>query len=98
MPKRGTVWRERGLSKTATVLLGNGDGTFQPQHTFAVGPQPFSVAVADLNRDGNPDLVVTDRIRGGTAVNVLLGNGDGTFKKQNPSPLALKPRGWRWRT
>src|SRR5262249_55208142 len=42
---------------TVEVLLGNGDGTVQPQRSFAVGPYPNSVAVADVNGDGKPDLV-----------------------------------------
>ena len=43
-----------------SVLLGNGNGTFQAQQTFAVGTDPLSVAVADLNGDGIPDLVVAN--------------------------------------
>jgi len=43
-----------------SVLLGNGNGTFQTQQTFAAGNQPHSVAVADLNADGKPDLVTAN--------------------------------------
>jgi FG-GAP-like repeat len=62
------------------VLLGNGDGTFQPVVTYdSGGVTTESVAVADMNGDGKPDLVVANL--GGTgSVSVLLGNGDGTFK------------------
>jgi hypothetical protein len=57
------------------VLLGNGDGTFQSAVPYASGGQgPSSVAVADVNSDGEPDLVVA-----GGVVGVLLGRGDGTF-------------------
>lgn len=71
---------------TVSVLLGNGDGTFQPQQSYFVGIFPLEVAVADLNGDGNPDLVLdlpcgTDSncvSNGG--IGVLLGNGDGTFQ------------------
>ena len=48
-------------SNTVSVLLGNGNGTFQTQQTFAVPVYPTSVAVADVNGDGKPDLVVTNR-------------------------------------
>jgi hypothetical protein len=65
---------------SVSVLLGNGDGTFQPQQTFSVGNYPTSVAVADLTGDGIPDLIVTN-LRDGS-VSVLLGNGDGTFQTQ----------------
>jgi hypothetical protein len=64
-----------GLSNTVTVMLGNGDGTFQPPQTFPTTAFPSFVAVGDFNNDGNPDLVTCDE----PYVSVLLGNGDGTF-------------------
>ncbi|MFY9558990.1 MAG: FG-GAP-like repeat-containing protein, partial [Terriglobales bacterium] len=60
----------------AGVLLGNGDGTFRPVVTYS-GVGQGSVAVADVNRDGNPDLVLGAP---GGGVSVMLGNGDGTFQ------------------
>ena len=62
------------------MLLGNGNGTFQTQQTFAAGVSPISVAVADVNGDGKPDLVVANY--GNGSVSVLLGNGNGTFQAQ----------------
>jgi hypothetical protein len=62
---------------TVSVLLGNGDGTFQPQVTYPTGGGPLSVAVADLNGDSKQDLVLANYF--GFTVSVLLGNGDGTF-------------------
>lgn len=59
------------------VLLGNGNGTFGPGARFAVGSFAFSVAVSDLNRDGNPDLVAANS--GSGDVSVLLGLGNGQF-------------------
>src|SRR2546427_3865796 len=47
-------------SNTVSVLLGIGDGTFQPARTFAAGSSPFSVAVGDLNGDWRPDLAVAN--------------------------------------
>ena len=40
------------------VLLGNGDGTFQPPSTLSVTGQEFVLASADLNGDHIPDLVI----------------------------------------
>ena len=44
-----------------SVLLGNGDGTFQPAQTYAAGAVPRSVAVGDFNGDGKPDLAVANQ-------------------------------------
>jgi len=70
---------------TVGVLLGNGNGTFQPVVTYSSGAlNAFSVAVADVNHDGKPDLIVGNSCGfpcdATGAVAVLLGNGDGTFR------------------
>ena len=67
-------------------MLGNGDGTFQTAAMFdSGGVNAPSVALADVNRDGKPDLVVANICLNITScpngsVSILLGNGDGTFK------------------
>ncbi len=66
------------------VLIGNGDGTFQPAVTYPAGNGLTAVAVADLNGDGHPDLVVANQCVSASncavgGVSVLLGNGNGTF-------------------
>jgi hypothetical protein len=68
------------INGSVGVLLGNGDTTFKKAVTYPAGSFPASVAVADVNGDGKPDLVVAttqDNVNG--SVGVLLGNGDGTF-------------------
>ncbi|HEV3080235.1 MAG TPA: FG-GAP-like repeat-containing protein, partial [Gemmataceae bacterium] len=66
--------------KSVSVLLGNGDGSFEKPIDSAganVGPST-SYATGDLNGDGKIDLVTANR--DGT-VSLLLGNGDGTFQQ-----------------
>ncbi|MBW8746873.1 MAG: VCBS repeat-containing protein, partial [Acidobacteria bacterium] len=60
-----------------TMLTGNGDGTFQaPQTVASPGTFTNDLAVADLNGDGNLDLVAATN----NAVEVFYGNGNGTFQ------------------
>ena len=61
-----------GLSQknTVSVLLGNGDGTFQPPIAFAGGTGPGAIVTADWNGDGRADLAVTDTT--GNAILTLL--------------------------
>jgi hypothetical protein len=61
-----------------SVLLGNGDGTFQPAVSYAAGVGPIAIAEGDFNRDGFVDLVVANYQS--QDASVLLGNGDGTFQ------------------
>jgi hypothetical protein len=63
------------------ILLGNGDGTFQPPVAYGMGGLS-SVAAADFNHDGNLDLVATFSDSGAY---IFMGNGDGTFGA--PMPL-----------
>ena len=67
-------------SNDVSVLLGNGDGTFQTQVTYAVGTDPSALVAGDFTGDGRTDLAVANL--GSNDVSVLLGNGDGTFQTQ----------------
>ncbi|MGA9967707.1 MAG: FG-GAP-like repeat-containing protein, partial [Terriglobales bacterium] len=72
-------------SSTVDVLVGNGDGTFKAAVPYDSGGfTALSVAVADVNGDNKPDVVVanwcTDNTCVASSVGVLLGNGDGTFQ------------------
>ncbi|HLZ07582.1 MAG TPA: VCBS repeat-containing protein, partial [Chloroflexota bacterium] len=66
------------LSKTISIALGNGDGTYRTPQTFNVGRWGTSIATADVNGDGRPDVIAG--LYGYNAVAVLLGNGDGTLQ------------------
>src|SRR5712692_5086916 len=71
-------------SATVSVLLGNGDGTFQAKVAYVTGYGPRSVAIGDLNGDAKPDLATADS--DSNAVSILLGKGDGTFKAKVDYP------------
>jgi uncharacterized repeat protein (TIGR01451 family) len=72
----------------ASVILGNGDGTFQPPLTAAgTSTYPDSLVVGDFNGDGKPDVAVVYWV----AAQVFLGNGDGTLQSAVTSPLGQVP-------
>jgi hypothetical protein len=76
-------------ANTLSVLLGNGDGTFQTPLTVATGTTPVSIAVADFNNDGISDLAVVNK--GDNTIGIYFGNGDGTFKAPVPITTGLQP-------
>ena len=57
-------------SNDVSILLGNGNGTFQAPVNYAAGAGPDSVAIADVDGDGKPDVVTANR--GSNNVSVLL--------------------------
>ncbi|HZD93838.1 MAG TPA: VCBS repeat-containing protein, partial [Candidatus Sulfotelmatobacter sp.] len=61
---------------SVSILLGNGDGTFQPRRDMAGAPNANSVAVGDFNHDGNPDIATSSNSPI-NAVHVSLGDGKG---------------------
>ncbi len=61
-----------GFPYNVSVLVGNGDGTFQAAMNFSAGREPRSVAVGDFNGDGKQDLAVANR--GSNNVSVLINN------------------------
>jgi uncharacterized repeat protein (TIGR01451 family) len=62
------------------ILLGNGDGTFQPPATIATNLSGiFTVAVGDFDGDGKPDLLYGAAYLNENSLFLQFGNGDGTF-------------------
>src|SRR5262249_44029424 len=92
-----TVGFYRTLEGAVTILLGNGDGSFQEARYFDAGRSPQSMAVGDVNGDGVLDLAVT----GGFCSNyylcfdenvrVFLGNGDGAFREARRFDAGVSP-------
>jgi len=80
-----------GDVKSGSLLLGNGDGTFQIGQPIGCA-DAVAFAVADFNRDGKADLVCANNL--GQEVELFLGNGHGVFKhnrnfKVSTPPIAL---------
>ncbi len=74
-------------SPGVSVLLGNGDGTFQAPVAYFAN-SPYAVATGDFNGDGKADIVTADDNQN---VAVLLGNGDGTFQPAVMFPAGNSP-------
>jgi hypothetical protein len=74
------------------VVLGNGDGTFQPPQYASDSDDAYAgLSIGDFNDDGKLDLIATVRSRYDDAwLTPLLGNGDGTFQRM-PTTELLHP-------
>lgn len=59
------------------VLLGNGDGTFDPPQNITVGSRPRGIAVLDVDGDGDTDIVNTNF--NSNNMSVLINDGSGVF-------------------
>jgi hypothetical protein len=82
-----------GGSTYVSLLLGRGDGTFEPQLQSAVTDPPTphrGLVAADFNGDGRLDLA-TPQLLTSNDISVLLGNGDGTFQAPIHFAVGLGP-------
>ena len=77
------------LSKSVTVLLGNGAGAFTEVtgSPFVIGTTPRGIVMGDFNGDGKLDLAISNS--GDATVTVLLGDGAGGFTASPGSPYAV---------
>jgi hypothetical protein len=77
------------LDGSVKTALGNGDGTFQAAQIVLENVGPDAVAMADFNGDGKLDLAVSLEIRPyDWDVEIVPGNGDGTFGPGQPAGLS----------
>jgi len=74
-----------GTNSSVTVFLGNADGSYQNGNTYQLTGNATFGAVADLNKDGVPDIFVVV----GNSFAILIGKGDGTFNM----PSIVTPAG-----
>lgn len=81
-PGVATIPSAPGNPSLLSIWTNDGTGILTLAHTYTL-PQPgYVIATADLNGDGNLDLVVegTDPTGLNWSYMVLLGNGDGSFR------------------
>jgi WD40 repeat protein len=76
-------------SNNVSVLLGNGDGTFQVGTDYAVGSDPVSIAAGQFDGDGFLDLSVANR--GSTTLTNLMSLGNGTFLVDETTSVTSDP-------
>jgi hypothetical protein len=70
----GIVTGSHGVS----IMLSNGDGSFQAPRNFFTGTDPTAIAVGDYDGDGKLDVAVSNGAA--NTLSILLGNGDGTLQ------------------
>ncbi len=78
-------------ANTVSILLGNGNGSFQSALTVAASVNPTSVAAADFNRDGRLDMVVANATPIPGTVSLLLGFGNGYFQLPRAFSVEMNP-------
>ncbi len=76
-------------SKSLTIGLGLGIGSFGPPQTMTLGDTPQSLAVADMNGDGKLDIIAVNSAS--ESITFLQGRGDGTFALHEPVPVGAEP-------
>ena len=78
-----------GNASGGSLILGNGNGTFQAVSQFALGITATSMQLVDVNADGNLDIVASDGIA--NAASVRLGAGNGTFAPETNFTTGTDP-------
>ena len=75
----------------AVLQLGNGDGTFQAPVQLPFGSPAGSGLIGDFDGDGKLDIMGFFGISSSRQVQILFGNGDGTFRAGTMQPFTTTP-------
>ena len=74
---------------SVSILLANGDGTFQPHVDYEAGLIPPGLTIGDLNGDGKLDVAVANSHS--DTISVFTGKGDGTFRPRTDYTTGAGP-------
>ena len=84
---------QSGYCPCISLLLGNGDGTFQEPPIITMPPDAAAaIGIGDFNRDGKLDLVTVGQFGSAGQAGILLGNGDGTFTPGESYDIGADPQ------
>lgn len=86
-----THWTKR---KATSVFLNRGGAEFFPRKEYTTGLGNYGVALADVNGDGNLDIVTANYQA--RSYSLLIGIGDGTFESAITKPAGLRLRDGQW--
>lgn len=84
-PLIGTTCSSGFFLSLGTIVLGDGNGGILATESFEVCGTSYNMTTADVNRDNELDIIVANGSF--KRLEVLLGNGDGTFQLPTPVPL-----------
>jgi hypothetical protein len=82
------------LTTPAAIIAWTIWGGFELHAVYELPPEPLDIALADINSDGNLDVIIASR--SGQAISILLGQGNGNFDQLEPihsylaGPLRLR--------
>jgi Ca2+-binding RTX toxin-like protein len=77
------------MGNTISILRNDGNGNFLPEETFAVGAGVADVKAADLDGDGDRDLITADEAS--NTLSILLNDGTGSFTLTTALPVGTRP-------